>query len=158
MNHWRRVPSGVHQWCTRVQPRAPGEVRERMSGPNVFDTPVQVVDLTHEQALAFMVEAEVLFDKPENKAQVDQMASMVQPGAEMMVVVMAMPMVTEILGPILPKYGFPTDNSAMMVIMAALKKLMVVHQDVRARMDALKGKFLPPAVIPVADKMFFNAN
>jgi len=45
-----------------------------------------------------------------------------------------------------------------MVIMAALKKLMVVHQDVRARMDALKGKFLPPAVIPVADKMFFNAN
>jgi len=33
-----------------------------------------------------------------------------------------------------------------------------VHDDVRTRMQSLKSKFLPPSVIPVADKMFFDAN
>jgi len=127
-----------------------------MSAPNVFDQPTPTVDLTHEQAIVFMGEAEALLDKPENKAQVVQLGAMVQPGAEAMAVIMAMPLVTEILSPILPKYGFPTDNSAMLVVMSSLKKLMGIHDDVRTRMDMLKTKFLPAAAIPIADKMFFS--
>jgi len=127
-----------------------------MSAPNVFDQPTPTVDLTHEQAIVFMGEAEALLDKPENKAQLVQLVAMVQPGAVAMAVIMAMPLVTEILSPILPKYGFPTDNSAMLVVMSSLKKLMGIHDDVRTRMDMLKTKFLPAAAIPIADKMFFS--
>mmetsp|Transcript_15596 Transcript_15596/g.42516 ORF Transcript_15596/g.42516 Transcript_15596/m.42516 type:complete len:141 (-) Transcript_15596:66-488(-) len=121
--------------------------------PNAFAAPKQP-ELTKEQAKDALQQTIELMKQPDNMAKMEaaKAAMATQPDNIMMLMMMVMPVATQVCQPVLQKFGFSADQGGLMAYVAATMK----HKEdaeIAALGKEMRGTFVPEALEGVIGMM-----